>query len=593
MKNKHFLFTTSSRSLFFGRHARLLAPWLLCLLLVLPASVQLFGTPLFVAHDYTHVGRITEMVNTLRSGQFPPRWSQHLGFGYGMPLFSFYAPLPYYAGSAMVIAGIPVTVAVVTLFFISTWGSSITMFYLARKNDEFLIPTIAAAIFIYLPYRAVDIFVRGALGELWGVWLLALVLLAIKNLARLPKATNVLLYAFALTLFLLSHNLMILMGLPVVAAYGLYQSLGRLSSWKTIVKNLFVGSLLGFLMAAFFVVPMFFEKQHTSVSTLTAIQGGYSNHFVYWKQLFASDFGYGGSIAGITDGISFSLGYAGWLSIVLGLLVITQLLFRASKKMSLGRISFWLLILAVSLFLTSAKSLHIWQSLEAFSYIQFPWRFLSLTLIALPMLFAVSMQALQKDWFKKVVSLVILGLLLFEVKNFTPNPEVPNKAISTISDHAFISTELSKTIPDYIHPKLSDVVTDPKKVLKPAQVRFETTPFVEVAVQKDTASIAQAQVPATDEATTVRANIFDFPGWIWSVEGIEIPHQTADELPVMEVSIPASTQPRTITVAWSETPLRKVSNALSALSWLGASLYMAFLLLQIKSAPIKPASTKP
>lgn len=581
MKTKLSQAIPSNRSLMRNILARFFAPWILCFILVLPASARLFDTPLFVAHDYTHVGRITEMVNTLRSGQFPPRWSQQLGFGYGMPLFSFYAPLPYYVGSILVLLGIPVTFSVALLFFAATWGSSLTMYYLTRrKNGGIIVPLAAAALFTYLPYRAVDMYVRGALGELWGIWLLALTILSLQKLFRAPRNANILLYAFSLALFLLSHNLMVLLGLPLVAAFGMFELLRQTKVRKFLVMRLLIGSLLGFSMAAFFLVPMFFEKQYTSVATLAHIQGGFSNHFVYWKQLIASEFGYGGSIAGIHDGLSFSLGYGAWLSILLCVIIVARYSFRLSKKNSLARISFWFVALMVSLFFTSSKSFPVWNAFDSLSFVQFPWRFLSIVLIVIPVLFAVSLNTITSAWIQKTVVVVTFGLLLFEVKNFKPNPAPTDPLVSTKADSTFIKNELSKTIPDYIHPRLSDIVVDPKKKLDPPLNRFETTPNIGLEETVDSASVAQAIIDPSQEPLTVRANIFDFPGWQWSINGIELSHQVAPHLPVMEVELPPSSVSRTVTVAWSETPLRKTSNYISAISWIGAVIYSFWLLVQ-------------
>jgi hypothetical protein len=150
--------------------------------------------------------------------------------------------------------------------------------------------------------------------------------------------------------------------------------------------------------------------------------------------------------------------------------------------------------------------------------------------------------------------------------------------VSSLSDTAFITTELSKTIPDYIHPQLSEVVVDPHMILDPPLNRFETIPSIGFEVITDSTSLSQAILAPSDESLTVRANIFDFPGWQWRIDGTRVSHQVASDLPVMEVELPPSANDRIITVAWSETPLRTISNYISAFSWVGA-LMLAFGLL--------------
>src|SRR3990167_10703069 len=80
-------------------------PIIAVLLLSLFAVLPLLGGGFFPIHDNTQIQRVYEMGNALRSGMFPVRWSENLGYGYGYPLFNFYAPLAYYAGSVFYFLG--------------------------------------------------------------------------------------------------------------------------------------------------------------------------------------------------------------------------------------------------------------------------------------------------------------------------------------------------------------------------------------------------------------------------------------------------------------------------------------------------------
>jgi hypothetical protein len=66
----------------------------------------LLGPGFFPMHDDTQVGRVVSMGRALRNGQFPVRWVSDLGYGYGYPLYNFYAPLPYYAGGYLHMLGV-------------------------------------------------------------------------------------------------------------------------------------------------------------------------------------------------------------------------------------------------------------------------------------------------------------------------------------------------------------------------------------------------------------------------------------------------------------------------------------------------------
>ena len=71
---------------------------ILILFFSLVAIFPLLQPGFFSFHDNTQVQRVYEMHRALADGHFPVRWVQNLGYGYGYPIFNFYAPFAYYIG---------------------------------------------------------------------------------------------------------------------------------------------------------------------------------------------------------------------------------------------------------------------------------------------------------------------------------------------------------------------------------------------------------------------------------------------------------------------------------------------------------------
>ena len=69
------------------------------------AIYPFFHSGFFPIHDDTQVQRVFEMKTALKDGMFPVRWVPDLGYGYGYPIFNFYAPLPYYIGGFINLLG--------------------------------------------------------------------------------------------------------------------------------------------------------------------------------------------------------------------------------------------------------------------------------------------------------------------------------------------------------------------------------------------------------------------------------------------------------------------------------------------------------
>ena len=61
-------------------------------------------------------------------------------------------------------------------------------------------------------------------------------------------------------------------------------------------------------MSAFFIVPAIFEMKLTNVGKIISGEFNFSDHFVFWDQLWNSAWGFAGSAKGRMDGMSFKIG---------------------------------------------------------------------------------------------------------------------------------------------------------------------------------------------------------------------------------------------------------------------------------------------
>lgn len=143
--------------------------YLFCVLLsaviLLIVVLPLFQNSYFPMHDDTQPTRIYLMAQALEDGQFPVRWVQYLGYGYGYPIFNFYAPLPYYVGSIPILLGFDAVDSAKILFGLVTAGAFITMFFLLKHFVKTGAAIAGATVYLLFPYHAVNTYVRGALSE--------------------------------------------------------------------------------------------------------------------------------------------------------------------------------------------------------------------------------------------------------------------------------------------------------------------------------------------------------------------------------------------------------------------------------------------
>ncbi|KKQ34539.1 MAG: hypothetical protein US51_C0035G0007 [Microgenomates group bacterium GW2011_GWA2_37_6] len=108
-------------------------PLIILIIISLLTITPFLHSGFFPVHDDTQVQRVFEMRKALSDGMFPVRWVPDLGYGYGYPVFNFYAPLPYYIGGFIALAGIDVLLATKIMIAGVVFGSSFSMYLLAKE----------------------------------------------------------------------------------------------------------------------------------------------------------------------------------------------------------------------------------------------------------------------------------------------------------------------------------------------------------------------------------------------------------------------------------------------------------------------------
>ena len=156
----------------------------LIFLLAYPAVGSLLGNKSFPVHDDTQQARIYVMSQELKNNQFPVRLVGDLGYGFGYPIFNFYAPLPYYFGSLFYIGGLDLFASTNLMYLSAFLLAGVSMYFLAFHLAGRSAGIAAAILYLYAPYHAVNLYVRGAVGELYAYAFLPLYLLGMYLLVK-------------------------------------------------------------------------------------------------------------------------------------------------------------------------------------------------------------------------------------------------------------------------------------------------------------------------------------------------------------------------------------------------------------------------
>lgn len=511
----------------------------------------------FFHHDDLHVMRIYQMRRCFNDLQIPCRWVPDMGFGNGYPLFNYYSALPYYLGAAFSYPLGFVDSAKV-LFFIPLVLGGVAMFLLSRELFGELGGLVAGTLYLFAPYRALDSYVRGAVSESFALAIIPLVFYFSLRLIKNRSKFSFLGLSTSLGAFLLSHNIMTMIFLPLLLVWIIYWC--REHSWRNLWL-LMLGLILGLGLAAFFVVPAFWERGLVQSENLIKNGFQYWIHFATSYQLFVDrSWGYGASIFGNADSISFQIGWPHWWAVLAvgGLFTVRFFKFKfLSSNFKLGLLMIGFFIWGI--FMTHNKSTFVWQNLPILQYAQFPWRFLGVVIFSSSILGGLLMVLVRNQW-KWSVGLMIIALtVIFNVGYFKPI-----SFYADVTDQKKLSGDSWEfqrraSILDYL-PK------EAKEPLGPAPTAPEIrTGKAEISGFFNKSNSFQFTANVLYKAN-IEVPIFDFPNWKIKVNGVDFNHSHNN--PLARIRLDLDPGSYLIEGRFTDTPVRGISNIISLVSLL-------------------------
>ena len=541
-----------------------ITPYKLGIIVVLLASLLaahwLFKPGYFNMHDDLQMMRQLEMEKCFRDGQLPCRWVPDMGFGYGYPLFSFYPPLPYYLGEAFRFVGFHFTTTAKMLFATQFILSGLTMFVLAESLWGVSGGILSAIFYLWAPYHSVDVFVRGAMNEAWAFVWFPLIFWSLRKLIASGKNKYLYWLSFSYAALLLTHNIMAMIFTPILllwAAFWWWQS----GHWPWRNRKIFfkqIGAAVWALgLAAFFTIPILFEKKFVRINSMFSGYFDWRAHFVSLHQLFVSRFwGWGASLWGPKDGMSFSLGHLHWALLLLATLVILwRWLHRNESFARLVMVASIAFLAFFYAFLAHERSVPLWKLITPLQMAQFPWRLLSgwVFLSSLAIGYLGTMKYC--FWVALILSVAVIG---WNWSFFRPAHMGPLTDAEKFQGKAW---EFQQTagIYDYLPKTVPRAPTSAPKG-KWKLVRGDASG--RVVSQKTNWWLWQGRA---QKDSAIRFNLFYFPGWRAWIDLRPAKIKIGKELGRIIINIPAGKH--RIDLRFTNTPVRAITNVISLLAW--------------------------
>lgn len=548
--------------------------FIIVLLLCLGATWSLLRPGYFSMHDNIQIMRFFEMEKCFRDGQLPCRWVPDMGAGFGYPLFNFYSPFVYYLGMVFRLFNFSFISITKIIFGLSFVVSGLFIYLLVKEFFGKVSGIVTATLYLYAPYHSVDVYVRGALAESWAIALFPVIFWVIFKYLNARNSKWFLLSVLSLTVLFLSHNIMLILFLPLVVVWMVFLTLSYKKTF--ILKDYFFMLLLSFGIGAFFTIPSFFEKALVNISWLTTDYFDFRNHFVSVGQLFIKRFwGYGPSVLGNDDRLSLQLGWTHWFfAVVCGLLSI--LYWFKKKDLKLGVLILFFLFWAFSIFMTHAKSVFIWNTLPLLSYVQFPWRFLGISMFAAAFLGGGLVYLIQK--YKNFAAGTIIFLtVVLNIAYFRPQYFYPKA-----TDQVILSGESWK---EQSMGALLDYLPNSVKII-PQQLA-PTSPWIVEGAANITEFSKRSDFwrfsfeSITNVPSVVRLPVFDFASWTVLIDQQKVEHKSDNQEGVIELNIPPGKH--TIVGFFEDTMLRSIANMVSLISF---SILILTLVIKAKNEKV-------
>lgn len=511
-----------------------------------------------------HVGFAMSFFESLKEGNFIPRWSGQIIYGYGYPLFLFVYPLPYYLASLFHTIGFTFinSFKIILAFSFIVSGIAMYLFVKEELKNKFS-AFFAALIYLFAPYHLVDMHYRVSVGEVLAFAILPLCFLSIKKLSNQLTFKWFFLSSLSLAFLILSHQAISLASLPFLIAYCLYLWLAKN---RKNVKRLFIyifSLIAGMLSSSFYWVPVIFESKYINL-----LSKGETS-FIQPLQLLYSPWRWGLLFQGPNGEISFMVGYAQWLVIILSIAIFlkNKSVFKEKKLYLISIISFSLLLL-----LTQSVSKPLWMNISLLKGFQFSYRLLLLIVFFTSIISGIVIKNIKNKWIFTVLCFITISTTILNWGNRETIPQLNDSSIEYEFPRSMTGVGQGTTV--WVN---SNKFTSEKRLV----------PYITIIRGKANVSDISRNstkhkylVDILSDKADIKENTLYFPNWIVKVDNNPYSFSFTDPDDPGVITFSLNRGPHIVEVIFTNTFVRIFSMFLSGLTFLGILIY-AFVFKQL------------
>jgi hypothetical protein len=330
------------------------------------------------------------------AGQIYPRWLEYSNFGFGNATFAFYPPMCMYATLPFRWLGMALPESLIASMALAVGWFCLGLYRYGRAFFPWWIALVVAGLGAFAPYFLMNIYQRGAIGEVWAITQLPWILLATQWVARTPgKVLPVFTLAIAYGLLMLSHlPTLLVFTLTWAALPWMIASPGN--RLDTLVRA-YGGFALGCGLTAFYLVPAAMDQSLVQVDSMINLSPEYepANRLLINHLL---------ELDPQVSGHWFDKGLFGlwWLALITLLLADRARLANRPRRQPLATmrapVGFWLLMATLALLMMTDVLGWIYPKVTPLQRIQFSWRWMALVAPAVPLCIGYVLDRIRLNW---------------------------------------------------------------------------------------------------------------------------------------------------------------------------------------------------
>jgi hypothetical protein len=349
-------------------------------------------------------------------GQFYPRWLEFSNFGFGNATFAFYPPLCMVTILPFRLLGLDLGSALVASMGLAIGILGLGLYQYSRCFWPAWIAAGVAGGGMVSPYFLVDVYQRGAIGEVWAITMIPWVLWATQGVLSPPhRWRSVITLAITYGLLVLSHLPTLLMFTLIWVPLPLLMAWWQ-GTWQGMTRS-YGGAALAFCWTAFFLWPAALDQRFIQVGALNSWEEYLPHHRLMLRGLrqlqpVLTDHWFDRSLLGLW-----------WVTvaITMGVSLCALVSFLGSRPSAIPQSHldsvlhpsalYWLLVSWITLLLMTDLLGWVYPWVLPLQRIQFSWRWLSITTVMMPLLLGYLL-SLGRRWGRRAVTAIFALLVM-------------------------------------------------------------------------------------------------------------------------------------------------------------------------------------